>query len=272
MATNPEASQQTSAAAETRVGASLLETIVEKGHLGQTPQEKDKGKEWIKELVEQVLVGQIQVDKDTDAMLGERIREIDELISAQLNEVMHSPEFQKLEGAWRGLQYLVSNTDTGTMLKIKVLNVSKKDILKDFTKQNDWEAATIFKKIYEEGYGTLGGEPFGCLVGDYEITRHPEDIQLLTSMSNVAAVAHAPFLTSVSPALFNWDDFRKLAGGTGQNRGLADIFDNDAFVQWRDFRKSDDSRYVGLCLPHILLRLPYGEKTAPGDEFDFGEG
>jgi type VI secretion system protein ImpC len=273
MPANPQSEKQSAAAAATSTGASLLDTIVEKGHLGQTREEKDKGKEWIKELVDQVLVGQVQVDKDTDTMLGERIAQLDELISSQLNEVMHAPEFQSLESAWRGLEYLVANTDTSPMLKIKVLNVSKTDILKDFRgKLNDWEKATIFRKVYEEGHGTLGGEPFGCLVGDYEITRHPEDIQLLTSMSNVAAVAHAPFLTAASPALFNWDDFRKLAGGSGQSRGLADIFDNDAYVQWRDFRKSDDSRYVGLCLPHVLLRLPYGEKTAPVEEFDYEEG
>jgi type VI secretion system protein ImpC len=251
----------------------LLDTIIEKGHLGQTPEEKDKGKEWVKELIDQVREGQVRVDKDTDAMLGDRIAQIDEMISSQLNEVMHAEEFQKLESSWRGLEYLVANTDTSPMLKIKVLNVTKNDILKDFRgKLNDWEKATIFSKVYEEGHGTLGGEPFGCLVGDYEITRHPEDIQLLTSMSNVAAAAHAPFLTAASPALFNWDDFRKLAGGSGQARGLADIFDNDSYVQWKDFRKSDDSRYVGLCLPHILLRLPYGDKTDRVEEFAYEEG
>src|SRR5262249_15453772 len=144
---------------ETSPEASLLEAIVDQGRLGQTTEEKAKGKEWLKELADQVLEGQIKVDSDTDQMLGERIKQLDELISAQLNEVMHAPEFQKLEGSWRGLQYLVFNTDTSTMLKIKVLNVSKKDVLKDFTKQNDWEAATTFRKIYEEGFGVLGGEP-----------------------------------------------------------------------------------------------------------------
>ncbi len=180
---------------------------------------------------------------------------------------MHAPELQKMEGSWRGLQYLVANTETGTMLKIKVMNVSKKDILKDFTKQNDWEQATIFKKIYEEEYGTLGGQPYACLIGDYEITRHPEDIQLLTNMSNVAAAAHAPFLTAASPALFNWDSFTELAGP----RDVAKIFDNDAYLKWKDFRKSDDSKYVGMCMPHVLMRLPYGKETAPVEEFDYEE-
>jgi type VI secretion system protein ImpC len=267
MATDSKSAAKSTSVLQTTAEGSLLNAIVESGRLGQTREEKTKGKEWVKELVGEVLAGQIQVDADTDAMLGERIKELDELISAQLNEVMHSEEMQKLEGAWRGLQYLVANTDTSTMLKIKVLNVSKKDILKDFTKQNDWEAATIFKKIYEEGYGVLGGEPFACLVGDYEITRHPEDIQLLTNMSNVAAVAHAPFLAAASPALFNWEHFTELAGP----RDVAKIFDNDAYVAWRDFRKSDDAKYVGLCLPHVLMRLPYGQETSPVEEFGYEE-
>jgi type VI secretion system protein ImpC len=246
---------------------SLLDAIVEGGRLGQTKEEQSKGKEWVKELVDQVLVGQIRVNKDTDVMLGQRIKELDELISTQLSEVLHAPDFQKMEASWRGLQYLVSNTETSTMLKIKVMNISKKDILKDFTSQNDWEAAALFKKIYEEEYGTLGGQPYGCLLGDYEITRHPEDIQLMTNMSNVAAAAHAPFLAAANPGLFNWDSFTELAGP----RDVAKIFDNDAYIAWKDFRKSDDAKYVGLCMPHILLRLPYGQDTSPVEEFGYEE-
>src|SRR3984893_5665700 len=242
MATDPKQSTQATSVLETTAEESLLDAIVKNGRLGQIHEEQSKGKGWVKELVDQVLEGQVRVNQDTDTMLGERIKQLDELISSQLNEVMHAPEFQKLEASWRGLQYLVANTETSTMLKIKVMNVSKKDILKDFTKQNDWEQATIFKKIYEEEYGTLGGQPYACLIGDYEITRHPEDIQLLTNMSNVAAAAHAPFLTAASPALFNWDSFTELAGP----RDVAKIFDNDAYLKWKDFRKSDDSKYVLL--------------------------
>jgi len=252
---------------QTQTEGSLLDTIVNNGRLGQTTEEKTKGKGWVKELVDQVLAGQIRVAKDTDEMLGSRIKELDELISVQLNEVIHAPEFQKLEGSWRGLQYLTTNTETSTMLKIKVFNISKKDILKDFTKQNDWEQAAIFRKIYEEEYGTLGGQPYGCLIGDYEITRHPEDIQLLTNMANVGAAAHAPFLAAASPSLFNWESFTELGGP----RDVAKIFDNDAYVAWKDFRKSDDSKYVGLCMPHILMRLPYGKETSPVEEFDYEE-
>jgi len=267
MATEPKPTPETASALAIQTEGSLLDTIVNNGRLGQTKEERAKGREWVKELVDQVLAGQIQVAKDTDEMLGNRIKELDELISGQLNEVMHAAEFQKMEASWRGLQYLVANTETSTMLKIKVMNVSKKEILRDFTKQNDWEQATIFKKIYEEEYGTLGGQPYGCLIGDYELTRHPEDIQLVINLSNVAAASHAPFLTAASPSLFNWESYTELVGP----RDVAKIFDNDAYVAWKDFRKSDDSKYVGLCLPHILLRLPYGRDTSPVEEFDYEE-
>ena len=267
MPTDGQAAQTKASILETPPGESLLDAIVKEGRLGQTDEEQSKSKDWVRQLAKEALDGQIKTDPDTDRMLGERIKKLDEMISAQLNEVIHAPEFQKLEGAWRGLQYLTSTTNTSTMLKIKVLNVSKKDVLKDFTKQNDWEQATIFKKIYGDGLDTLGGEPFGCLIGDYEITRHPEDIQFLTNMGNVAAASHAPFLTAASPELFNWDSFTQLASP----RDIAGIFDSDAYVQWRDFRKSDDSKYVGLCMPRVLLRLPYGEKTAPVEEFGYEE-
>jgi len=267
MATDSRSKAQPVSVLETKPNESLLDAVVENGRLGQTRDEKTKGKEWVKELVDQVLEGQIQVNEDTDRMLAERIQQLDELISGQLNEVMHAPEFQRLEGSWRGLQYLASNTDTSTMLKIKLLNISKKDILKDFTKQNDWEQASLFKKIYEEGHGTLGGDPYACLIGDYEFTRHPQDIQILTNMSNVAAAAHAPFLTSASPMLFNWDNYTELVGP----RDVAKIFDSEAYIQWKDFRKTEDSKYVGICLPHILLRLPYGQDTEPVEEFNYEE-
>src|SRR5215472_4275875 len=162
MLTDGQAAQTKASILETPPGESLLDAIVREGRLGQTDEEQSKSKDWVRQLAKEALDGQIKTDPDTDRMLGERIKKLDEMISAQLNEVIHAPEFQKLEGAWRGLQYLTSTTNTSTMLKIKVLNVSKKDVLKDFTKQNDWEQATIFKKIYGDGLDTLGGEPFGC--------------------------------------------------------------------------------------------------------------
>lgn len=259
----PEAVAATTATTE----KSLLETIVEEGRLGQTAEERTRGKEWLVSLVEQVMRGQITVSKDTEKMLKERIADLDEKISTQLNEVMHSPEFQKLEGSWRGLNYFVMQSETSTMMKIKVMNINKKDLLKDLTKVSEFDQSEIFKKIYEEEFGTLGGHPFGALIGDYEFTRHPEDITLLEKMGNVAAASHAPFITGANPALFNMRSYTELGGP----RDLAKIFDNDAYIQWNEFRKSDDSKYVGLCLPHVLMRLPYGKDTARIDEFGYEE-
>ncbi len=255
-------------APEAAPARSLLETIVEEGRLGQTPEERTKGKEWLTSLVDQVMQGQIAVSKDTEAMLNERIRDLDERISLQLNEVMHAPEFQKLEGSWRGLNYFVMQSETSPMLKIKLFNITKKDLLKDLTKVAEFDQSQMFKKIYEEEYGTLGGHPFGALVGDFEVGRHPEDVTLLEKISNVAAASHAPFITGANPALFNMASYSDLSGP----RDLAKIFDNEAYVQFNTYRASDDSKYVGLCLPHVLMRLPYGKETAPVEQFDYEEG
>lgn len=246
---------------------SLLESIVEEGRLGQTPEERSRGKEWLVSLVDQVMHGQISVSKDTETMLNERIRQLDEMISNQLNEVMHAEELQKLEGSWRGLNYLVQQSETSPMMKIKVMNISKKDLLKDLTKVSEFDQSEIFKKTYEEEFGTLGGHPFGAFIGDYEFGRHPEDITLLEKMSNVAAAAHAPFVTAANAGLFNFTSFTDLAGP----RDLAKIFDNDAYISWNQFRASEDAKYVGLCLPHVLMRLPYGKDTVPVEEFDYDE-
>jgi type VI secretion system protein ImpC len=245
----------------------LLDRIAEEGRVGQTPEERREGKRWLENLIQEVMTGQMTVSNDTELMLNERIKEIDELISRQLNEVMHSEPFQKLEGSWRGLHYFVQQTETSSSLKIKLLNVSKADLLKDFEKAVEFDQSALFKKIYEEEFGTLGGAPFGTLIGDYEFGRHPQDIALLEKMSGVAATSHAPFIAAATPALFNFESFTELSGP----RDLEKIFDNEAYLKWNMFRKSDDSRYVGLCMPHVLMRLPYGKETIPIEEFDYEE-
>ena len=246
---------------------SLLDKIIIEGRLAQSDDEKTRAKDWLIGLVDQVLDKQMLVSKDTEQMLTSRIAAIDEAISNQLNEVMHAQELQKLEASWRGLHYLVFQTETSPMLKINVLNVSKKELLKDLKKASEFDQSETFKKIHDPGFGTLGGEPYAALIGDYEFERHPGDIDVLEKMSNVAAAAHAPFIAAASPELFNWQSFTELAGP----RDLAKIFDNDAYIRWKSFRESEDSRYVALTLPHILLRLPYGKKTAPVEGFDYEE-
>jgi type VI secretion system protein ImpC len=245
----------------------LLDTIVEEGRIGQSPEERTSGKLWLKDLVQEVMSGQMTVSNDTELMINKRIADLDELISRQLNEVMHAEPFQKLEGSWRGLHYFVMQTETSTSLKIKLFNASKKDLFKDLDKAIEFDQSELFKKIYEEEYGTLGGKPFGALLGDYEFGRHPQDIAFLEKISGVASTSHAPFIAAATPAMFNFESFTELSGP----RDLEKIFDNEAYLKWNMFRKSDDSRYVGLCMPHVLGRLPYGKDTTPVEEFDYEE-
>lgn len=246
---------------------SLLEKILKEGRLAPTEEERETATQWVEALVEQVLTKEMKLSADTETMLNARIAAIDQALSNQLNEVMHAEPFQKLEAAWRGLKYFVFQTETSTMLKIKVFNISKGDLLKDLRKASEFDQSAMFKKIHDEGYGVLGGAPFGALIGDYEFGRHPDDMEVLEKMSNIASAAHAPFIAAAGAKLFNWESFTELAGP----RDLAKIFDNDAYIRWKSFRESDDSRYVGLVLPHVLARLPYGKETAPVEAFDFEE-
>jgi len=255
-------------AVEQTTETSLLDQIVQEGRFGKETTARERGKDLIKEFIGQVTSGDLAVSKDTEAMINARIAQIDHLVSLQLNQVLHAPEFQKLEASWRGLRYLMDNSETGTMLKIRVLNASKKDLLRDLQKAPEFDQSALFKKVYEDEYGVFGGEPFGALIGDYEFGKHPEDIELLEKVSNVAAASHAPFLTAADASLMNLDSFTSL----GQPRDLAKIYDSTEFAKWKSFRQSEDSRYVGLCVPHILMRLPYGRDTKPVDGFDYEEG
>ncbi len=256
-----------SSAATTTAEPSLLDQIVEQGRFGEEPASQQRGKDLVKEFLGQVLQGEVTISRDAEAMINARIAQIDHLVSLQLNEVMHNASFQKLEGSWRGLKYLLDSSETSTMLKIRVINVSKKELLKDLQRAAEFDQSAIFKKVYEDEYGIFGGEPFGALIGDYEFTKHPEDIELLDKMSHVAAAAHAPFLTAAGPQLMNMENFADI----GQVRDIAKIFDSTEFAKWKSFRDSEDSRYVGLAMPHILMRLPYGRDTKPVEGFDFEE-
>lgn len=245
----------------------LLDQIVEEGRFGIEPASKERGKNLIKEFVAQFLEGSITIGRDAEQMINARIAQIDHLLSIQLNEILHHPAFQKLEGSWRGLKHLMDQTETGTMLKIKVLNCGKKEILKDLQRAPEFDQSALFKKVYEEEYGVFGGSPFGALVGDYEFGKHPEDIELLEKISNVAAAAHAPFFSAASPDMFNLPSFTSLDAP----RDLAKIFDTTEYAKWKSFRQSEDSRYVALCLPRTLGRLPYGKDTKPVEGFAYEE-
>jgi type VI secretion system protein ImpC len=255
------------AVVEQAAEASLLDQIIEKGRFSD-PTARERGKSLIKEFVAQVLEGSMTLGRDADQMISARVAQIDHLISLQLNEVLHNAQFQKLESTWRGLKYLLDQSETGSKLKIRVLNASKKDLLRDLQRAPEFDQSAMFKKVYEEEYGLFGGEPFGALVGDYEFSKHPEDLELLEKVSQVAAAAHAPFLSAASSELLNMDSFTNL----DQPRDIGKIFDSTEYAKWKGFRESDDSRYVCLTCPRILMRLPYGRDTAPVEGFNFEEG
>lgn len=261
-------SQTASGNQEQVVERNLLDQIVDEGRIARDPAGRERGKNLVKEFVSQFLDGSMTLSPDSEAMINMRIAQIDHLISLQLNEVMHHEAFQKLEASWRGLRYLLDHSETGEMLKLKVLNVSKKDLLRDLQRASEFDQSAMFKKVYEEEFGIFGGHPFGALIGDYEFGRKPEDLELMEKVSQVAAAAHAPFITAASPEIMNMDSFSQLDAP----RDIAKIFDSTEYAKWKSFRQSEDSRYVALCLPHILMREPYGKATRPVDGFDYEEG
>jgi type VI secretion system protein ImpC len=246
---------------------SLLDQILTQGKLARDDYQKERAKDMIGEFVNQVMAGELTMTKDMDTAINARLAEIDRLISSQLNEIMHHEDFQKLEGSWRGLHHLVKESSTGTQLKIRVMSVQKKELLKDFERALEFDQSAMFKKLYEEEFGMFGGAPYGALIGDFEFGNHPQDMALLEKISQVAAAAHAPFISAASSGLFGWDSFGEMS----DVRDVAKIFDRTEYMKWRSFRESEDSRYVGLCLPHTLMREPYGQNTRPTETFNFEE-
>ena len=236
--------------------------------IGATKQtERDETQDLLKNLTEQAMVGTIAWDKNLSVTMSKAIAAIDAQISTQLAAIMHNEKFQKLEGSWRGMNHLVMNTETGSGLKIRMLNISKRELFKDLDKAVEFDQSQIFKKIYENEFGTAGGEPYGAMIGDFQFTNHPEDIDLLTNMSHVAAGAFCPFISAASPEMFGFDGFTELS----KPRDLEKIFESQEYIKWRSFRDSEDSRFVTMVMPSVLARLPYGEETKPVEEFGYEE-
>jgi type VI secretion system protein ImpC len=261
-----EAQASQASSVETTESLGLLDQLIDAARPDDQVA-RARTKDAFTQFLDQVVKPGQVVSKNVDANIKSWINEIDKKLSAQLNEIMHNPDFQKLESTWRGLNYLVSQSETGTSLKIRVLNATKRELAKDLEKAVEFDQSTLFKKVYEEEYGTLGGEPYGMLMGDYEFGRSAEDVSMLEKMSNLAASAHAPFVAGTSPKMFGLDSFTEL----GKPRDLAKIFDSADYAQWKSFRESPDSRYVALAMPRVLARLPYGEKFKPIDEFKYEE-
>ena len=223
----------------------------------------------VQTLAQQALAHSNTISTDAYRTIEGLIAALDKKLSDQMNLILHHEEFQKLEGTWRGLKYLVDNSDPDEMLKIRVMNISKNDLRKTMRryKGTGWDQSPIFKKLYEEEYGQFGGEPYGCLVGDYHFDHSAPDVELLGEMARVAAAAHAPFIAGASPAIIQMYSWQELANP----RDLTKIFSNTEYAAWRGLRDSDDSKYVGLAMPRYLSRMPYGAKTNPVEEFAFEE-
>ena len=262
---DPKAQQQQAAAETAEI--SLLDQIVSQGRFGKDAPARDRGRDMIKQFVDEVLTGTITLGRDTDVMLNARIAQLDKLITMQVDEILHQPAFQKLEATWRGLKYLVSQSETSEMLKIKVLNASKKDVLKDLQNAPGFDQSGLFKKVYEEEFGVFGGSPFGALVGDFEFDKSPQDVDLLERISQVAAAAHAPFIGGTSAQMFNLESFSEL----DKPQDLAKVMGTSEYAKWKAFRESEDSRYVALAAPRMLLREPYGPQTVPIEAFQYEE-
>jgi type VI secretion system protein ImpC len=247
---------------------SLIDSIVEEGRLGRDDESRKRGRGLIAEFVNQVLEGELTISPDLEATINQRLAKLDHLLSLQLSEILHHPKFQQLEATWRGIRYLIENSETGVQLKIKVFNVGKREILRDLQRVPEFDQSQMFKRVYEEEFGVFGGEPFGALIGDYEFGKSGEDIELLERMSQVAAGAHAPFISAAAPELLNLESYTQL----DQPRDLAKIFDTTEYAKWKSFRLSEDSRYVCLTMPRVLMRLPYGRETKRIDTFNYEEG
>lgn len=223
----------------------------------------------VKTLAHQALENTVTVSNDAYRTIQDLIAEIDEKLSQQVNQIIHHQDFQQVESAWRGLNYLVNNTETDEMLKIRFMSISKQELsrsLKRF-KGAGWDQSPLFKKIYEQEYGQFGGEPFGCLVGDYYFDHGPQDVELLGEMARIGAAAHCPFITGTAPTVMQMESWQELANP----RDLTKIFQNTEYAAWRSLRESEDARYLGLVMPRFLARLPYGIRTNPVDSFDFEE-
>ncbi|MDO9524576.1 MAG: type VI secretion system contractile sheath large subunit [Gemmobacter sp.] len=267
MATESTATQGTAAATETLEAdfASLLT----KEFRPRTDHAKTAVETAVKTLAQQALANTALISDDVFHSLEAMVAEIDKKLSEQINLIIHHADYQQMESAWRGLHYLVNNTETDEMLKIRVMNISKKDLGKTLKKFKGaaWDQSPIFKKLYEEEFGQFGGEPYGCLVGDYHFNHSGPDVELLGEMAKVAAAAHAPFITGADPSLMQFDSWQELANP----RDLTKIMQTPEYAAWKSLRDSEDSKYLGLTMPRFLGRRPYGAKSDPVEQFAFEE-
>jgi type VI secretion system protein ImpC len=244
-------------------------SLLNKEFKPRTNEAKSAVESAVQTLAQQALANTTLISSDVVASIQAMVAAIDKKLTEQINLIMHHEDFQKLEGAWRGLHYMVSNTESDEHLKIRVLDIPKLELGKTLKRYKGaaWDQSPLFKKVYEEEYGQFGGEPFGAIVGDYHFDHTPQDVELLGEMAKVAASAHAPFITGAGPGLMQMESWQELANP----RDLTKIFSTPEYAGWRSLRDSEDARYLGMCMPRFLARTPYGAKTNPVEEFDFEE-
>ncbi|WP_299044438.1 type VI secretion system contractile sheath large subunit [uncultured Tateyamaria sp.] len=265
-----EAETEAAGGAEaTAFGSSDFENLLKKEFRPKSDQAKTAVEQAVKTLAEQALANATLVSDDALRTIESIVAQIDKKLTEQVNLILHHEDCQQLESAWRGLHYLVNNTETDEMLKIRVMNISKKEAHKTLRKFKGtaWDQSPLFKKFYEEEFGQFGGEPYGSIVADYHFDHSPPDVELLGEMAKIAAAAHAPLITGAKPELFQMDSWSELANP----RDLTKIFQTPEYAAWRSLRESEDSKYVGLAMPRFLGRLPYGSKTDPVEAFAFEE-
>jgi type VI secretion system protein ImpC len=246
-----------------------FQSLLKKEFRPKSDRAREQVESAVRTLAEQVLQDTDLITDDAINSVNAIVAEIDKKLTDQINQILHHPDFQLMEGTWRGLKHLVFNTESSETLKIKVFNISKKELGKTLKRYpgTSWDQSPVFKKVYEEEYGTIGGDPYGCLVGDYYFDHSPQDVELLRAMGQISAAAHAPFITAAGPTLMGFDSWQELSNP----RDLTKIFSTPDYAAWRSLRDSEDSRYIGLTMPRFLSRLPYGARTEPVEEFAFEE-
>ncbi|CNK96668.1 EvpB family type VI secretion protein [Yersinia enterocolitica] len=258
--------QALSQIAESTFSDDYLNQVIDNTQAIRRESDRDRMKTQLNHFLAEVLAGTVVISSDLIGSIEQRISAIDELLSQQVSLIIHTPEFQKKESSWRGLHKLVQSSVTENT-QIRLLQCTKQDLIKDFKSASDFDQSMLFKCVYESEYGTFGGTPFSAFVGDFQFDNTPLDINLLEQISHVAAAAHAPFLSAIAPGMLSMNDFSELP----RPRDLAKLFDTTDYARWRSFRQNDDSRYIGLTLPRVLGRVPYGSKTIPAETFTFEE-
>jgi len=258
---------QSQASTQTQEQSSLLEDILSEANIKPNVEGYDTVVKGVQHLISEMLAPGRKDERVDKNIVDAMIAEIDARLSAQVNEILHHPDFQKLESAWRSLRYAVDQVDFRENIKIEMLNVSKEDLINDFEDSPEVVKSGLYKTVYSNEYGVFGGKPIGLIVGNYEFGPGPQDVALLQKIASISAMAHAPFVSASSPQMFGVENWEKLPG----LKDLKSLFEGPQYARWLSFRESEDSRYVGLCMPRFLLRLPYGANTVPVKAFNFEE-